>query len=172
MTTPTWQAGTLYPNGFLVKPASAPPPAATAIPNAGFESGDTGWTKGTGWTINSGDQPFQGTWSAKYNNTGTTNLDMDTTAAVAPGQSITASCMVQQGASSAGQAGATVALVWLTAAPNAVGKGRQGLGRSNQHRSLQRILDKTLGQIPASRHRLAQFSTRRLRANQAFLHVV
>ena len=116
MTTPTWQAGTLYPNGFLVKPASAPPPAATAIPNAGFESGDTGWTKGTGWTINSGDQPFQGTWSAKYNNTGTTNLDMDTTAAVAPGQSITASCMVQQGASSAGQAGATVALVWLTAA--------------------------------------------------------
>lgn len=116
MTTPTWQGGTLYPSGSLVKPASAAAPVATAIPNAGFESGDTGWTKGTGWTINSGDHPFQGSWSAKYNNTGTANLDMSTTVAVVPGKSITASCMVQQGASPAGEAGATVALVWLTSA--------------------------------------------------------
>jgi hypothetical protein len=114
MPTPTWQGGTLYPTGSLVQPASAPPPVNTEITNAGFESGDTDWTKGTGWTINASGA-YQGSWAAQYSFTGTSDILNDDAAAVTPGQSITAACMVQQGASSAGQAGARIILVWLTA---------------------------------------------------------
>jgi hypothetical protein len=115
MPTPIWQGGTLYPTGSLVQPASAAPPVNTEITNAGFESGDIGWTKGSGWTINASGA-YQGSWAAQYSFTGTSDLLNDTFNTVTPGQSITASCMVQQGASSAGQAGARIILSWYTSA--------------------------------------------------------
>ena len=62
MPAPIWQGGTLYPTGSLVQPVSSPAPVPTAVTNAGFESGDTGWTKGTGWTINASGA-YQGTWA-------------------------------------------------------------------------------------------------------------
>lgn len=45
MTTPTWEAGTLYAPGSLVVPRSVPQQVQTAPTNPGFETGDlTGWT--------------------------------------------------------------------------------------------------------------------------------
>ena len=113
MTIAVWQPGQSYPTGSLARPTGGGAVVPSQVVNGTFESGDVDWTKGTGWTINSGDQPFQGTWSAKFNTTGTTNLDSQNDVPVTPGQSITCSAMVQQGASSAGQAGARVILVWL-----------------------------------------------------------
>lgn len=113
MPTPIWAPGSLQPNGSIVQPASAPPIVSTPITNPGFESGDTGWTKGTGWTIGAVG-PFSGANAAQFDFTGTSDIVNLGVAAVAPGQSIMASCMVQQGASSAGQAGARCVLIWLT----------------------------------------------------------
>lgn len=113
MTVGVWQPGRTYPTGSLVRPTGGGAVVPSQVVNGTFESGDVDWTKGTGWTINSGDQPFQGSWSAKFSFTGTSNLDSQNDVPVTPGQSITCSAMVQQGASSAGQAGARVILVWL-----------------------------------------------------------
>ncbi|MDQ3287380.1 MAG: putative Ig domain-containing protein, partial [Pseudomonadota bacterium] len=41
--------------------------------NLGFELGDVGWDKGTGWTISSGDS-FAGDWSAKFSPVGTASI--------------------------------------------------------------------------------------------------
>lgn len=112
MTAGLWEAGKLYPTGSVVQPVSAPAPISTAIVNAGFESGDVDWTKDAGWTIVTGQGPFAGSWSARWDSTSTGDIVAATPIAVVPGQSITAKVMVQQGASSAGQAGGRVLLVW------------------------------------------------------------
>lgn len=118
MPTPTWESGKLYLPGDLVQPITGAAPASAAITNAGFESGDVNWTKGTGWTI--GQEPsfdaFAGTWAAQFTTGTNSYLQSTFIAAVSPGTSITASCMVQQGASSAGTVGAAVVLEWLDAA--------------------------------------------------------
>lgn len=117
MTAPLWQAGTLYPNGSIVQPQTVAPPVSTTIPNPGFESGDVDWDKDAGWTINNTGESFTGSWSAEFNATATDRkITGQTLIPVVPGQSITLTCQVQQGASSAGQAGARVALAWFDAA--------------------------------------------------------
>lgn len=108
----TWQPGTLYPTGSVVQPVSGSAPISTAITNPGFESGDVDWTKDVGWSI-AMVSPFTGSWSAQWNLTGTGKITNDDHIPVTPGQSITATCQVQQGASSAGEAGARVALAWF-----------------------------------------------------------
>lgn len=112
MATPTWQPATLYPTGSLVQPLSATPPAAVPIPNAGFESGNVEWDTPSPWVITSSGDAFEGTWSAEFATgfAGTAILEMDDFIPVNPGTSITASCQVQQGASSAGNTGARVLL--------------------------------------------------------------
>lgn len=113
MTAATWQPGKFYANGDLCTPSSQTVATPVQIPNGTFESGDTAWDKGTGWTIQTSGEQFQGSWSAKFNYTGTSNLDMSTPVAVVVGQSITLNGMIDQGDSDAGDAGARVALVWL-----------------------------------------------------------
>lgn len=88
-----------------------------AIPNANFELGDDGsWDLGPGWSIMSGvtapDPNDAGSsWQAQYANQGGNSLLIHRMAAdVSPGQSITCSCDVQQGASSSASAGAAVRL--------------------------------------------------------------
>lgn len=116
MTTPVWQPGTIYAPGALVQPASAIAPVASPVVNGGFESGDTAWTKDAGWTIGQfgAGKFFQGTWSGQWNTTGTGRMRATTAFDVKPGQVINASCQVQQGASSSGQAGARVEIGWYT----------------------------------------------------------
>src|SRR5690606_1284784 len=113
MPIATWQPGTLYLEGSLVIPTTSEPGASTAIPNAGFESGDSGWTKGTGWAINEV-SAFGGTWSAQYSGPGVALLESTTKHAVEPGTSITASCFIQHGASDDGEANGAVILRWYT----------------------------------------------------------
>lgn len=116
MTTPVWQPGTLYSPGAIVQPASAIPPTASPVVNAGFETGDVSWTKDAGWTIGQfgAGTHFQGTWSAQWNSTATGRIRATAAFTVVPGQVINATAQVQQGASSAGQAGARVEIGWYT----------------------------------------------------------
>ena len=95
MTIAAWKPGTLYIPGSLVVPTAAPGAANTVIPNADFEAGDTGWTKGTGWAINT-NLAFSGTQSAEYSGPGAATLVSDTKHPVAPGKAITASCFIHQ----------------------------------------------------------------------------
>lgn len=127
-SVPAWQPGTLYAPGSLVKPLSVAPVINSAIPNAGFEDGDNGWTKGTGWHIvntgnnTNGNKPYQGSWFAKWvESEGKTPfpdpeewryLEMGTTVPVVPGQFLSASCYdSRKGGNDSGMDGQLV-LIW------------------------------------------------------------
>lgn len=88
------------------------------ITNPGFEDGDTGWTKGTGWTIISGTGAYAGNWYATINanDVGDQNSDLVNTykAAVAPGQSVTAQARVKGGGHDDNMA--AVMIYWFDAA--------------------------------------------------------
>jgi hypothetical protein len=82
--------------------------------NFNFELGDTGWTKGTGWAINTGEHVFDGSYRAKQSG-GTivsSELVNDHLFPCVPGVTINASCKVDQGLSDAGEAGVAVKLYW------------------------------------------------------------
>jgi len=117
MAVVPWTPGTFKILGDLVKPAVAAAVSNTDIENPGFEDGDSDWTKEYGWTIGStGNHVYRGTFSAKYDPDPLSDtvhfIEQTDTADVNPGQSITARCMVDQGASSSGDAGASVVLRW------------------------------------------------------------
>lgn len=83
-----------------------------ALTNGSFKDGATGWTLGSG-------QFYDNTYGFDDRNsigfsgfTGQSRLLHDTFVQVYPGQSITATCMVQQGANSNGAVGAGVGIVW------------------------------------------------------------
>ena len=117
MPTPVWQPGTIYPPGSLVQPASTPPPQPDQVTNGGFESGNTGWTLDAGFSIGEfgNGTHFQGTWSLQWDLTGEGRAINANATEVTPGQTINASCQVQQGASSSGQAGARCEVLWYDA---------------------------------------------------------
>lgn len=95
--------------------------SAAPIPNADFEQGDAQWLKGPGWSVvqnDVNDDPNTPTsqWAAKFaNQGGNVELRNAVRMAVTAGQPISASCRVQQGASSAGNAGAAVRLFFQPA---------------------------------------------------------
>lgn len=111
MAIANWKPSTIYLPGALVVPTTQPGATATTITNADFESGDADWTKGAGWAINTNDA-FAGTYSAEYSGPGVANLISANKVSVAPGKAITAKCLVQHGASAAGQAQAAIMLQW------------------------------------------------------------
>lgn len=115
MTTAIWQAGKLYQPGDLVRRASALPASSSVIPNAGFESGDTGWVK-TNTTIVSDSRAYAGGWCARFVYAGGANghVRMATPVAVEPGQTITGWCFIRIVAGTS--VSADVNLVWLDAA--------------------------------------------------------
>lgn len=119
MTVSAWQPGTLYLRGAVVKATARPPSVPGTLVNADFESGDTDWTKGTGFSITTG-SAFSGTYSAKYSGSPHTSAFIEQTAyvAVSPGETVAATCMVKQGASSAGDAGGSVWIRWYDASHN------------------------------------------------------
>lgn len=91
-------------------------PGEAPIPNPGFESGDTGWTGGNGWKIAT-ENPPSGSWAAGYyNNWGESRISSNARYSVFPGQVTKAKCKVRQGASSEGNAGASVMLEYRNAA--------------------------------------------------------
>lgn len=85
--------------------------AAVVIVNSDFESGATGWTLAGPWSIvNAGG--FSGTWEAQFDTGFNGNADIINTAyyPCSPGVAITATCMVAQGPSASGAAGAWINL--------------------------------------------------------------
>lgn len=85
--------------------------AAVVIVNSDFESGNTGWTLSGPWAItNTGG--FSGAWQATFNTGFNGGADIINTAfyPCGPNVDISANCMVAQGASDAGAAGAWVNL--------------------------------------------------------------
>jgi hypothetical protein len=113
MAIPAWQAGKLYQPGDLVVPASTPPALPSPPTNPGFESGDTGWSKGTDWVIDgSSGHAFEGTWIALCGHTADSELVNDNHVPVAAGQSITATCQAAVGSNDEGKMAACVAIFW------------------------------------------------------------
>jgi hypothetical protein len=128
LSTPSWQPGTIYPPGAIVKRVSSPPAVATTPTNPGFESGDSGWTKDTGWGITSAGQKFSGSWAGEFNATASNRRIVNSYhAVIAAGQTIQASCQVNQGPSSAGVAGARVELDWLDASDTLISTSQGNL---------------------------------------------
>lgn len=86
-------------------------------PNFNFELGDTQWTKGSGWAINTGEHKFDGSYRAKQTGGTVVSSEIinDNYFPVVAGVEITASCKVDQGLSDAGEAGAAVFLRWYDA---------------------------------------------------------
>ena len=114
MAIEKWQPGKLYIAGALVVPTATAGATPTNIPNSSFDLGDSDWTKGTGWAINT-NLAFDGTYSAEYSGPGAADLESTTKHPVSPGKAITATCFVHQGASDDGQANAAVFLRWYDA---------------------------------------------------------
>jgi len=138
MAISKWQPGFLYIPGSLVIPSSVAGATPTLIPNADFESGDTDWTKGTGWAINS-NAFFAGAIAAEYSGPGAATIISSTKHAIEPGKSITASCFVSQGASEDDQANAAIILRWYDSLDafisdstgNSVASGEVGVWRKS-----------------------------------------
>ncbi len=83
---------------------------AAPIQNPGFEDGVAGWSAGAGWAVTT-NNAIAGTRSAVYErNGGTSVLSSQSRYPVNQGMPISAECLVRQGASSAGNAGAGVRL--------------------------------------------------------------
>lgn len=97
--------------------------ALVPIPNDGFESGNTEWIVDSPWVITNAGTAYQGTWSIQFGTgfTGTAEFEMNDFIGCVEGQQITASGMVNQGASAAGNAGACVKLYWYDEDQNLIG---------------------------------------------------
>lgn len=115
MATPKWVAGTLYPTGSLVQPLTGGGATSTAITNPGFESGTTDWTLGPSMATDTAN-PFAGVNALRCTGTAGWNEVVHDESPVNPGQSITATCMYQQGGASTNQNTGMVFLRWYTAA--------------------------------------------------------
>lgn len=115
--TDVWQPGTTYAPGSTVIPIAAPVTYTTHPANPRFEDGANGWNARPGWYH----QPTGG-----YNGGGCMKLAQKAgvdvqivntnQVPVTTGQSITATCYVAQGASSAHDAEGRVALFWFDSA--------------------------------------------------------
>lgn len=116
MTVPKWAPSTLYQPGDIVQPRLSGPITNQAIVNSSFESGDTAWAKSNATITNSGVTPFAGTWCAKmvYAAGANGSVTISTALPVAPGQTVSASCMMNPSGAAIG-VGGQVRLIWLDA---------------------------------------------------------
>lgn len=94
--------------------ADSPGIDINGITNPDFEDGDFGWKRGDGWTIVPGGENGS-TQRAQFHMDGTSKLMNIQRVQVTPGERITAAVRVDQGASSAGKAGAAVIIEWYDA---------------------------------------------------------
>lgn len=115
MAAPFWQAGKLYLPGDLVQPITQPAPNDPQVTNGGFEGGPTGWTF-------SGDAAYSttgGYGSARCVVLPGNKLDgvaLNNAQLVVPvGAQLTATCLIQQGASVAGATAGWAEVRWYDA---------------------------------------------------------
>lgn len=110
-----WAATTAYTSGQYVEPITVPVGGPVAIPNSGLESGASGWNFGGDIALSTTFR-YAGTNSIVVNGTGTDYIESTTGGPVAPGKSVTATCMYHQGAASAGTNTGCVTLNWYNQA--------------------------------------------------------
>jgi hypothetical protein len=123
MAIQTWQPGTTYIPGQLVAPIITPSTVVAPLVNAGFESGDTDWTKGADWSIDT-TAALVGAWGARHSGTGTSRLLQSTSVAIEPGVSLGARCYYNQGDSPKLTNQARAVLVWLDGSDAEIGMTR------------------------------------------------
>jgi len=107
-TLAAWRPATAYAKGATVRPNAAQSSAPVPILNGGFNSGDTAWTKDTGWAINTGDT-YEGTYKAEFTGTGSGRIKTSGTYPATAGQVITATVKAKV---SDEADGATALLLW------------------------------------------------------------
>lgn len=88
-TLAAWRPATAYTKGATVSPNGTQGSVPVPILNGNFNSGDTAWTKDTGWAISTGDA-YEGTHKGIYTGTGAGTIKVSGTYASTPGQVITA----------------------------------------------------------------------------------
>lgn len=112
MAAPIWQAGTLYIPGDLVQPITAPKPNVPQVTNGDFAGGATGWTftGGAEYVTTGG---YNGGACVRLPGNVAEGLARNNTQLyVQPGGSLTASAMIQQGASVKGATTGWVEVLW------------------------------------------------------------
>lgn len=116
MAVPTWQPGTLYQPGAIVTPVTMPAPSATVAVNGDFSSGATNWDfTGDVSYVNDG-HGYGGAGCARLPGNEPDGLALNKSIfVVPPGGSITASCMIEQGASTVGATRGWVEIHWFDA---------------------------------------------------------
>ena len=135
-----WQPGTTYAPGATVVPLTQAAPISTQPANPSFSDGTlTGWNAMPGWyggLANSLNGGGQGLLAA---NSGTNITLINTNLVpVTVGQSITATCLVAQGSSSAGDATCSVALFWYDASHNLLSNSLGNVITSSNYGSWQK----------------------------------
>lgn len=112
--TNIWQPGTTYAPGATVIPTVQPLTVTTSPANPDFAQGLDGWNARPGWSASpSGGVVDNGPCCLLGNHAGSDILIVNTNQVpVTVGQSITATCQVEQGPASAGDAEACVSLFW------------------------------------------------------------
>lgn len=88
-TLAAWRPATAYTKGATVRPNATQGAVPVPLVNGNFNSGDTAWTKDTGWAISTGDA-YEGTHKGIYTGTGAGTIKASGTYASTPGQVITA----------------------------------------------------------------------------------
>lgn len=121
MATPVWQPGTIYPTGSIVQPTSPVTPPIPAITNPDFTGSATGWTL-TGAIAYDPSVGFGGAGCVRLpGNQPDGVAQNDTEIQIFQGDTISVSCMVQQGASIAGATAGWVELKFYNASDVQVG---------------------------------------------------
>ncbi|MCF3462765.1 hypothetical protein GTY70_02570 [Stenotrophomonas maltophilia] len=136
---------------------------AAAIPNPGYEDGDTGWEKGQGWSIGT-ENPIAGARSARYGETqGSSLIESAARYPVNPGLPITATCQVRQGASAEGNAGAAVQLQWRRADGSLLDTSE---GNAVMSASKNRVYPSTVVAVPPAGAALVNVASRGIRTRE------
>lgn len=112
MAAPFWRAGNLYLPGDLVQPITQPPPNNPQVVNGGFASGATGWTfsGGAAYTPTDG---YSGGGAVRLPGNVADGVAVNNTMLVVPvGGQLTATAMINQGASVARATSGWVEVLW------------------------------------------------------------
>ncbi|GAB2619872.1 hypothetical protein [Novilysobacter erysipheiresistens] len=127
MPAPIWKPGTLYLPGDLVQPASVQPATSSNVANGDFSGGATGWdfTGGVAYTTTNGyDGP--GHYCYVPGSAASGEALNQTQIPTAAGESITATCRIQQGASDVDHTRGLVILRWYDAGGVQIGSDDLG----------------------------------------------
>lgn len=124
---PKWQAGKLYLPGDLVQPVTTAAPSAAQVANGSFESGATGWDF---------EAPVAYAATGGYSGPGNCTIAsgaavegvaLNQTHLVVPvGESLTARCMIHQGASDVDHTRGWVVIRWFNASDVQIGAVAKG----------------------------------------------